>query len=154
MTLQTPIGQISIYLDNEPIPFKIKQLPLNKEHISDINGRYSLTVEFENDSLTHSLKCMFDNYPTEEIKNSKESGEDFESLSFYYGKLKLTLGAEGENFNSGKFDYTISYLKNGLQYDINPKTASKSFLFGVAWIVNSNEKNEVQTWYAADPSLM
>ncbi len=35
---------------------------------------------------------------------------------------------------------------------ITENTKTAAYVFGVAWIVNVTEENDVQTWYGADPT--
>ena len=51
-------------------------------------------------------------------------------------------------------DYDNEYQDNGADYVILGATKTQIFTFGVAWINNCTENNEVQTWFGADPTIM
>ena len=46
------------------------------------------------------------------------------------------------------------YQDDGVDYVILGVTNTQIFTFGVAWINNCTENNEVQTWFGADPTIM
>ena len=60
------------------------------------------------------------------------------------------------------YDYDADYLENGMAYLIEKHTQSNKYVFGVAWIDNvgwedeiDNENDrDVQTWFAADPTIL
>jgi len=73
------------------------------------------------------------------------------------GTIKLSIGAEGDSSYPKKFeeyDYDIDLLSNGVSYVTEAQTRTTRFLFGVAWLLNTTDENEYQTWYAADPTIM
>ena len=81
--------------------------------------------------------------------------ERLEAIAFYEQGGKLTIGCEGwfgEPEEYG-YDYDGSYLSNGLEIEITSHTKSKDFLFGVSWLDHCTDENEVQTWFAADPTI-
>lgn len=88
-----------------------------------------------------------------------ESGERLELKSFYKEKSKLSIGAEGDTgydsngIRIASYDYDNEYLNNGLQYVILPETKTTHYTFAIAWLNATNQINEVQTWYGADPTL-
>jgi hypothetical protein len=65
MPLQTPIGQLSVYFDDKPITCQVHQLPPNKERLSDINGRYNISVNFEDRGTV--LPVLFPFFPTRHL---------------------------------------------------------------------------------------
>lgn len=54
----------------------------------------------------------------------------------------------------GNYDYDCVYLKNGIGYHVFPSTKSQELTFGLAWINECTDDNNVQTWYGADPTIM
>ena len=92
--------------------------------------------------------------------DNMEPGENLELKSFYNGDIKLSIGMEGESgYIDGKridtsYDYDNEYMDDGVEYVILNSTKTSNYLFGIAWIINYNENNEVQTWFGADPTLM
>ena len=60
---------------------------------------------------------------------------------------------DGTRINN-HYDHDNNYLDNGVSYKILKSTHTNQFVFGIAWIDNPKQDNEVQTWYGADPSIM
>ncbi len=44
------------------------------------------------------------------------------------------------------------YLNNGVNYIIIGNTKTTTYVFGIAWIENVTEENDIQTWFGADPT--
>ena len=63
-----------------------------------------------------------------------------------------SLGMEGES-GCATYDYENGYLTDGVQYELLPSTKTAKYTFGVAWISPCTDKNEIQTWFGADPTL-
>ena len=149
--LKTQFGNIVITFDGVSVPFSI--IPIsNKRLFPDVDGAFMLKYLYAYDGKPHTLRCYLD---MRNITGYSESGERLEAISFYEQDRKLTIGCEGW-FGEPKeygYDYDGSYLDNGLEIEITPHTKSKAFLFGVSWLVHCTDKNEVQTWFAADPTI-
>ena len=47
------------------------------------------------------------------------------------------------------YNYDVEYLENGMRYIILPITTEKEVIFGVSWMSNYDDDNEVQTWFGA-----
>ena len=45
------------------------------------------------------------------------------------------------------YNYDVEYLENGMRYIILPITTEKEVIFGVSWMSNYDDDNEVQTWF-------
>ena len=67
--------------------------------------------------------------------------EVFGMLVTPFGNVKLKLDNNGRN------------LSNGIEIEILPKTETQYFIFGVAWLKKCSEENDIQTWFAADPTI-
>ena len=107
----------------------------------------------------HIIYCTLEGINFNVIESYNESGERLECKAFYQDDIKLSIGIEADTeYIDGKrvssYDYDGVNLHNGLGYHVFPITKSQKFVFGVAWINKYNETNEVQTWYAADPTIM
>lgn len=90
-----------------------------------------------------------------------ETGENLELKSFFKNNIKLSIGMVGDTGYdvAGErvcniFDYDNGYLKNGVEYCLLSFTKTKEYKFGIAWIENYTDENEVQTWSGADPFTM
>ncbi len=54
----------------------------------------------------------------------------------------------------GFYDYDNEYYSDGVSYIILESTHTSNYKFGIAWIENYEDANEVQTWFGADTTLM
>ncbi len=147
--LETSFGKIVITFDGKTVPFSVCPIE-NKRLFPDVDGAFLLKYDYTNDGNAHTLRCFLDGCA---VTGDSESGEDLEAISFYRQSAKLTIGCEGDFGWQEKYDYSGSYLDNGLQIQIFPHTKSKDFLFAVAWLDRCTDENGTQTWLAADPSL-
>ena len=73
-------------------------------------------------------------------------------MSFFKGNAKLSIGVEFDY--CGKYDYEAVHLQDGMQFRVFPQTKTKYFVFGIAWVDDCNDENELHTWFGADPTLM
>lgn len=145
--LQTPLGEIIVSIDNKPVQYEAKIEPPDKA-CPDLNGRYSITVEFAPDRQEHTVSCRIKGHVPDE-RDDIETGERLELKSFYAGNVKLSIGMEGEDLGiRTEYDYDTGYLDDGVQYEIRSFTRTGKYVFGIAWISNFNDENE---WFGADP---
>ena len=47
------------------------------------------------------------------------------------------------------YNYDVEYLETGMRYIILPITTEKEVIFGISWMSNYDDDNEVQTWFGA-----
>lgn len=164
--LNTPFGEIAVLLDGLPINYAAQKGSDNGVLLPDIKGRYQIEVNYIPDGREHSLSCVFS--PVCKYERTPESGERLECQSFYnLQRMKMSIGIEceadyidGVRYSNG-YDYDAEYLDNGMAYIIMPGTKTERYVFGIAWIDDvgwdvplSEWKRDVQTWNAADPTLM
>lgn len=155
--LITPLGEIEITIDDKPIQYSTKNIKKDKL-CKDLDGRYSIEIHFVPDGNGHTITCRIKSYSGSE-KDGIESGERLELKSFYKDNVKLSLGMEGDSgYISGKqisdhYDYDNEYLDDAVQYLILSTTQTSKYVFGIAWIENCTEDNDIQTWLGADPTL-
>jgi hypothetical protein len=158
--LKTPLGSIKIYNDDTEIEYNAVKLDNDPAIFPNVDGRYRIAVEYESDNLTHLICCVIDNMDCSKVKCHPETGERLECQAFYQGRVKLSIGIECDTgyFNTGErisnYDYDSRYLENGIGYSILPITETNELVFGIAWINECTDENDVQTWYGADPTLM
>ena len=158
--LITPLGKISIYIDGISTEYKAVRLKNNPSVFPNLGGRYRIELNYVSDNLEHFIICVIDDIDPSKVKKYAESGEKLECQSFYKEDIKLSIGIEcdtgyydtGERV--GSYDYDSVYLENGIGYHILPMTKSHKFIFGLAWIDECREEDEIQTWFGADPTNM
>lgn len=122
-----------------------------------MSGRYSIIVDFIPEGKEHIIACRIKSYTPSE-KDECETGENLELKSFYQKNFKLSLGMEGDTCYIGErhlscYDYNNGYTTDGVQYCLLSFTKTSRYVFGIAWIENVSENNDVQTWFGADPTL-
>ena len=149
--LKTQFGNIVITFDGESVPFSV--IPIANDHLfPDVNGAFVLKYTYVCDEKAHTLHCFLDAC---NMIGTPESGERLEAIAFYKQGGKLTIGCEGwfgypEEYG---YDYSGSYLVNGLEITITPHTKSREFIFCIAWLDHCTDENDAQTWLAADPTI-
>lgn len=150
--IETPFGNIDIFFDSKPASVITKKSRISKEKLyPDIDYAYLISFKYISDNKEHLLTCTLNkNYSNGEI----ESGEHLEAKSFYVDGGKITLGCVGDFGmpEEGNLDYCGTYSENGLKIYIFPNTKSQMFTFGVSWLLNVTKDNDIQTWFASDPS--
>lgn len=159
--LKTPLGEIQIFIDSNAVDYNFQKLN-NSTECQNIDGRYKIEVNYTPDGNQHKIICCIKDYNSSYM-DGIESGERLELKSFYRNNTKLSIGMEGDRgcctnkhqvFNEYGYDYDNEYLNNGVCYLIYEKTKTDKYIFGIAWINNYTDENEVQTWFGADPTLM
>ena len=151
--LQTPFGCVELLFDNKPIEYQVEKAPKDERLYPDVNGAYLLVYSYIADHNNHLLKCIIHNT---KAKATAESGERLEAVAIYLDEGKITIGIEGDFAFPDKedpYDFDGAFIPNGIEIYINQKTKSQCFAFGVAWILPCTDENDVQTWFAADPTV-
>ena len=147
--LQTPFGAIKVTLDDAPVVCNISTVAPSQQ-FPNIDEAFLIDWTYDFDGMPHKLACYLD---CPSLDGNIESGERLEAISFYIGPGKLTIGCEGDDNHPEDYDYKIEYLSNGMAVCITPTTKSRLFRFGVAWLEECNDTTDIQTWFAADPTL-
>ena len=157
--MTTPLGDIEICIDGKTIKYTAQNMGVMDKLCPDVDGRFCIKVEFVPDGERHAISCIIKSHIPSD-KDGVESGEQLALKSFYKGHSKLSIGMEGETgyFADGTrafdtYDYDTEYLEDGVRYVINEDTKTDRYVFGVAWIENVTDDNDVQTWFGADPTM-
>ena len=149
--LITPFGSINILLDGVSVPYT-ESKAANDRQASQVDGAYLLRYEYKADGMAHRLCCVLSG----DIESSSfEGGERLEMTSMYCESGKLSIGVEGDFCvpKTFAYDYDGSNLPNGIELLLSADTTSQSFVFGVAWLNHVTEENDIETWFAADPTI-
>lgn len=150
--LSTPLGNLNIYLDGKKVPFDLQRKANDEKYFPDIDACYLLEWEYHSDFKEHKVQCVIEN---PNIEAESETGAELEAVAIYSGALKLTMGLTGDfgwpPESDDDFDFSGSFLRNGIEVDILKTTKTQTLMFGVAWIDGYTDDNDVQTWFAADP---
>lgn len=156
--LTTPLGKIEILIDKKPISYFASERKTSSL-CPDLAGRYTIEIKFIPDGKSHEIECLIKDYHVSSL-DGIESGERLELKSFYFDSWKMSIGMEGDSgyltdgTRIGSYDYDNEYVENGVKYVTFPDTETNVFVFGIAWIDNVNNKNDVQTWFGANPTIM
>lgn len=152
IALSTPIGLIELLLDDEPVSFSHISIEPNEKLFPDVDAAHRLTYDYVSDGKTHILSFKIKDC---NLEANPETGELLEAVSFYKDKCKLTLGciASFGDYEDYHLDYDGSLCSDGMEIYITTTTKSQTFKFGVCWIKECTDNNDVQTWYGADPSV-
>ncbi|MBD5527116.1 MAG: hypothetical protein HDR02_01715 [Lachnospiraceae bacterium] len=151
--LNTPLGEIEIYIDGRAVAYE--EYPLSyDETCPDLSGRYRINIDFVPDGASHSIACLIKGHISND-SDCVESGERLECKGFYSGTVKVSIGMEGDRGCGGRksvsgYDYENEYLDNGVEYVILPFTKTRRYVFGIAWIEGAEGERDVQTWFGAD----
>ena len=151
--LLTPLGKIAIYFDGNPVEYAQVTAPADPRLYPNVNGAFILKYYYQADEKEHTLRCIVEN---NKCVAHADTGERLVAVSIYTDTVKMTIGMEDDfgclrEYN--KYDFGGLPLQNGLEVHIDRYTKSHDFVFGVAWISPYTQENEVQTWFAADPTI-
>lgn len=150
--ISTPFGKINVLLDGKPIRFHYRTVDPANVLFPDAAATFRVTVDVDLDGQEHLLKMRISDC---EVSGEPESGERLEAISFYCGKAKLTLGccASFGDYENYGFDYDGYLCPDGIELVIFPSTKTHMYEFGICWLNECTEDNDVQTWFGADPSI-
>ena len=148
--LKTPLGEIIVSVDDTEMEYTAVSVPLD-HRCDNLDGRYYICVELENNGKAHTITCRINGYTPSE-KDGAEDGEDLLLMSFFKGNTKLSVGVEFDY--NGKYDYEAVHLQDGMQFRVFSHTKTRCFVFGIAWVDDCNDENEIYTWFGADPTMM
>lgn len=148
--LETGMGTINIRVNGENFQYTPIKLP-NAQKQFLVDGRFKIVVDnlsfFTNDTII--VECEVINFPCVNVKGYIESGERLALVSFYYGNLKLSIGVEDEIPA-----VHCEYVDCGLKVTISKQACLQQIVFGIAWVsMQDEEKEDIYTWFAADPTL-
>lgn len=159
--LETPLGAIRVFLDNEAVDYQLEQVSSNTfPNVTTFNLRY----RYVHDGKTHTLKCLLCDT---KLKGNGEGGQRLETIAFESvdPPVRLSIGIGGEflgyvpNENGvlepcyeEEYQYEGSHLENGLELQVANEDFQE-FIFRVAWMYDFSVENSHHTWLMADPSF-
>ena len=151
-SLDTPFGIIEILFDDVPVQFNCRNIGPDIDLFPEANGAFRISVDVDLDGEEHLLKMKMRNCA---VSGEPETGERLEAISFYSGVGKITLGcyASFGDYEDYEFDYDGCLCSDGIEIGIFSSTKTHTFKFGVCWVNQCTEENDVQTWFGADPAI-
>lgn len=150
--LATPYGNVKILFDGKESSFDMIRVPENQKVWPDVKEGFLLRWRYLPDGGHRVLQCVIDS-TADSVQG--ESGERLEMTSLYYGQDKVSIGVEAEFCDPPVYEYDFGgrNLLNGLEIELFQETKEQYFIFGVAWLRGVDEDTDVQTWFAADPTI-
>lgn len=146
--IETILGIIQILVNGKEIDYIQKRLDRKGKNYA-VDERFKITVEIpkmENETI---IECRLIKKKLKPLEQGVESGEKLALISFYHDNEKVSIGTEDEIPN-----VIYSYTSQGLKVVVTEKAKISRIIFGVAWIaMQDREKEDVYTWFAADPTL-
>lgn len=145
--MHTELGKIKILINGIEIPYESIEL-IKYNHYFSVKGRIKLVCNVP-EQLKKNIKveCIIESPKDIKIKSGTEIGENLALISFYGDKSKLSIGTLGD-IPGVKYIYSDNGMCLELQK--NPRRV----VFYVAWLeMTDPEKEDIYTWFAADPAF-
>ena len=144
--IKTNIGNVNILINGHNLDCSMYELS-NKGNLFNVDRRFRIEVDNIPDKEETVIDCILENQKSEPINVYAESGEDLALISFMINNMKLSIGVQGDIPG-----VIYDYLDDRLRIKVTEKASISRFDIFIAWITMDNiEKEEVYTWFAADP---
>lgn len=146
--LKTPIGAIVILVNDANASISMAELEKTDRRFR-VDGRYRVNIDVKDTGNGAWIDCLLDN--KNQIAGGIESGEGMEMISFQCNEVKLSIGTI-----SGLPGIKYCYLNNGirLKFDSDNGVQVKQIQLFIAWLkIHDPEREQIFTWFAADPTL-
>ena len=146
--IKTNIGNIDILINGHNLDYSWFELP-NKGNQFKVDGRFCIVVDNIPDKGETVIDCILQNQNSLPINVYAEPGENLALISFMINNKKLSIGVQGDI--PGVF---YDYLNDRLRIRVTENASISRFDIFIAWITMNNfEKEEIYTWFAADPTI-
>jgi len=143
------MGDIHIVVNRKKYDYTFIELS-NKEKIFKVDKRFKILVRnFLIDDEEVIIECILKTKNNRILNGGSETGENLALISFAYDNVKLSIGTIGDV--PGVY---YEYLKDRICIRLTKDAGLKEVVFYVAWITMQDIlKEEIYTWFAADPTL-
>ena len=150
--LQTPLGYLNVYVNDEKIKYNLTSLPLKPIEIShyQVDARYMIEIDKSQIKSGDIITFSIDTDMVAEI----DGGDCLVEAMFESDDLYLALG--GYDFNNGyknNFAYSFSVIKNGLRANIIDLQYIDDLAVAIAWSDTNKRDYYTSVWFAADPYI-
>lgn len=150
--LQTPLGFLYVYINNEQVEYSLSELPLKPIEICnyEVDNRYMIEIDKSQIKSGDIITFCIDTDQVAEI----DGGDCLVEAMFESDDLFLAIG--GYDFNNGdknNFAYSFSVIKNGLKAEIIDLEYINDFGAAIAWCDTNKEDYYTAVWFAADPCI-
>lgn len=150
--LQTPLGLLYVYINNEQVKYDINELPLKPIETSnyEVDARYMIEIDKSKIKSGDLLTFFIDTDRLAEI----DGGDCLVEAMFESDDLYLALGGYDINCQSpSNCAYSFSVIKNGLKAEIIDLQYIEDFGVAIAWSDTNKEDYYTAVWFAADPCI-
>lgn len=150
--LQTPLGFLYVYINNEQIEYSLSELPLKPIEICnyEVDNRYMIEIDKSQIKSGDIITFCIGTDQVAEI----DGGDCLVEAMFESDDLFLAIG--GYDFNNGdknNFAYSFSVIENGLKAEIIDLEYINDFGAAIAWCDTNKEDYYTAVWFAADPCI-
>lgn len=148
--LHTILGDLYIIVNGKERNYETLELA-NKGEIFKVDKRYK--IELDNLPTVNKetvIECIINSKEGYVLDGGVETGESLALISFDVDNIKLSIGVEGDMEG-----VSYIYSNDRLTVKISQNANIKSLVFCIAWIsMQDKEKEDIYTWFAADPTLL
>lgn len=148
--LETPLGILYVYINDEQIEYDLKKLPLKPIEIChyEVKARYMIEVDKSQIKSGDVLTFCIDT----NIMAGVDGGDCLVEAMFETDDLFLALG--GYDINDKYVShcaYSFSVIKNGLRAEIIDLQFIEDFGVAIAWSNTNKDDYYTSVWFGADP---
>ncbi|MCC3868293.1 hypothetical protein [Terrisporobacter mayombei] len=151
--LQTPLGLLYVYINNEQVKYNISELPLKPIEISNykVDARYMIEIDKSQVKSGDIITFMIDTNIIAEV----DGGDCLVEAMFESDDLYLAIGGYDINYHKSQSNsaYSFSVIKNGLEAEIIDLQYIDDFRVAIAWSDTNKEDYYTAVWFAADPYI-
>lgn len=151
--LQTPLGFLYVYINNEQVKYDISELPLRPIEISNykVDARYMIELDKSQIKSGDILTFWIDTNIIAEV----DGGDCLVEAMFESDDLYLAIGGYdiNDHKNQNNCSYSFSVIKNGLKSEIIDLQYIEDFSVAIAWSDTNKDDYYTAVWFAADPYI-
>lgn len=151
--LQTPLGFLYVYINNEQVKYQISELPLKPIEISNykVDARYMIEIDKSQIKSGDILTFCIDTNIIAEV----DGGDCLVEAMFESDDLYLAIGGYdiNDHKNQNNCAYSFSVIKNGLKSEIIDLQYIEDFSVAIAWSDTTKDDYYTAVWFAADPYI-
>ena len=151
--LQTPLGLLYVYINNEQVKYNISELPLKPIEISnyEVNARYMIEIDKSQIKSGDVLTFWINTNIIAEV----DGGDCLVEAMFESDDLYLAIGGYdiNDHRNLSNCAYSFSVIKNGLKAEIIDLEYIEDFGVAIAWSDTNKDDYYTAVWFAADPYI-
>lgn len=150
--LQTPLGFLYVYINDEQVRYDLKELPTRPIKIChyQVDARYLIEIDKTQIKKGDVITFYIDTDITAEI----DGGDCLVEAMFESDDLYLAIGAyDINNQSESKDSYSLSVMKNGLKLEIIDLKYIEDFAVSIAWSDTNKDDYYTSVWFCADPYM-